>query len=505
MPTATYQLVVDWNADGVFTAAGENITGRLLNCDWQRGRDFASQLQGRSVAGELTARLDNRSGDYSSFLTTGPLYGSMLPGRKIKLRTTAPTAVDLWTGYLETITPINDVKGYPQVELRGIGALGRINQQEVSVPMVTTMLTGSVIGTILTRAGWAAADSSLSTGDTTIDRFWSDQVQTILALRKVEEAESGFIYEGASGNIIFHNRHRRMVTPYTTSQGTFTDGTGSLLYRGLNQEDPLQYIYNDFRASVQTYSTLATGTLWAMQATGTVRPQVLTGEASTLWANYPNPTSTIGAIGVDTWVTPTSTVDYKMFSDTDGTGTDLTTAISAAFTKFGNSMKMVFTNTGTIDCYVTLLQARGVALLANDPVTISKEDATSQTSYGQRRFPTEPAFIPNLSEADNWCRFNLSVYKDPVPILTLTVDANRNSSLLTQVLIREISDRITVVATGSRAKLGIGEDFFVETMHHHLAKGNIHTVTYSLSQAKGYSDFWVLDFAALGTQTRLAY
>ena len=82
----SYALLVDWNDDGDFTDSNDDITSDVLSVSWERGRDYASQLQGRSKAGKLTATLINTGGKYSPSNTSSALTGTILPGRSIQLQ-----------------------------------------------------------------------------------------------------------------------------------------------------------------------------------------------------------------------------------------------------------------------------------------------------------------------------------------------------------------------------------------------------------------------------------
>ena len=70
----------------------------------------------------------------------------------------------------------------------------------------------------------------------------------------------------------------------------------------------------------------------------------------------------------------------------------------------------------------------------------------------------------------------------------------------------DVSDRITLVATGN-AELGVSGDFFIEEVNHSITDGGqSHKTTWKLSPAdSGYSQFWVLDTGALGSTTVPAY
>ena len=81
--TPSYALEVDWSGNGSFEVDTEDITSDTLNVECRRGRDYASQLTGRSSAGRLVAQLRNEDGKYSSFNSSSPIYGSILPGRRV--------------------------------------------------------------------------------------------------------------------------------------------------------------------------------------------------------------------------------------------------------------------------------------------------------------------------------------------------------------------------------------------------------------------------------------
>jgi len=81
-------LRVDWDGSTGLAQTGADVSARLLALQWQRGRDFASQLVGKSNAGSLVAMLNNNSGDYSPDNTSGPLTGNLEPDTSQKVRLT---------------------------------------------------------------------------------------------------------------------------------------------------------------------------------------------------------------------------------------------------------------------------------------------------------------------------------------------------------------------------------------------------------------------------------
>lgn len=501
-----YKFLIDWDGDGTFGGVLDNVGGVTLSARWRRGRDFASQLTGRSVAGNLTAVLRNDNGSFSPFNSDSPIFGSALPGRRVNISGTLDgTAHTLWSGFLKRLVPSPDVKGLNVAILEAVGALGEINRQQVAMPMVTDMLTGSAIGTLLGSAGWTDG-TALDDGQTTLTRFWVDKQNTINALRLPEETEAGFIVETKDGTIAFEDRHHRLKSPHTASVATFTDSeVGTLVYIGIQQEDPLPNIFNVLEAEVRLFNTGTGATLWTMPETGTNTKIERDGGTRTWWAAYPNPDSQTDAFAVDSWDDLT-TADYTFNSDPSGTGgADLTSDIAVSQGKFANSQKLVFTNNNTTaDAYLADLKAPGTGITRSDPVRVTAEDETSKTKFGPGVFPNPAQFLPDTDEAQKWADFHLSIYKDPLPIIAITVLGNKDGTHLAQVFQRDISDRITIVGT-NRAGLGVNEDFFIEAEMHELTANLTHRVTYECSQAAKFSGFWALGSSRLGISTRLSY
>ena len=509
MVRATYVVECDWNNDGTYTGTGENLTARTIKLEWSRGRDYASQLTGKSVATRLTAILDNESGDYNSFNTSSPLSGSLLPGRSVRIRTTAPTSVTLWQGKLDSIIPELGLRSLQQARLEAVGPLGFLSSREVRIPMQSNTLSGVIINTILNQAGWASADRSVDAGIITVKRYEAEDIAAIEALREIEESEIGFLSESKDNKVVFEDRDHRLKSDHLTSQATFTDATtGTLGYQEIVQEDPLPNIFNIFEAKLQTFTVGTLAVLWTHPEANTsgTAPLVEQGSGSAVfYAFYPSPAKELTDIGVDAWTTPLATSDYQGFSDTAGTGTDLTTALSLSVSKFARAMKLTFTNTGTKNSYITKLQARGTPVTKDNPVVIEAIDGSSTAIYGERKWPVPAEWLADGTAALNYVRYLKGIYPDPIPILSMTVFANRDNAHLTQALVRNISDRVTVVATSTRTNLGINQAFYIENEHHVVTQHRVHMVTWGLSSFEGYSKYWVLDTSKLGQDTALSF
>ena len=515
MAVGTYVLAVDWDDDGSFSDAHSDVTARTFGIQFKRGRNYASQLVGETISGVLKAKLNNESGDYSSFNSSSPLFGKILPGRKVRLTgNDGTTTYTLWEGFLERIEPVVSTREADSANMTCIGPLGYLNRFEVATEMKTNIKTGAAVIEVLDEAGWPDGNRDIDTGIVTMPNFWADRKTTFAALRTVEDTESGVIEESAAGNIVFRDRHARSVdTRSTTSQATYSDSaSASLPYIKVDQIDPLKFVFNDLRGDLQIYDgvwtlgadTLGSGTilgaaptlLWTLSESNSNSPEFSAGQVRIYTA--------ISNVGVDAWSDLVATTDYTANDAADGSGTDRTSSISIATVKKSQSVKITVTNGHSGTVYLTKLQARGNQLSAKDKVSVGAEDSTSQATYGKRTFPHPGSFMPDTQEIQDWADFHVSVWKDPVPLLRLTFAANRSTAALTDAYSRELSDLVTVEADNN-AGLGIDTLFFVESVAHTIDSMYQHKFQVTLSEAAGYSGFFIVGTSSLGASTRLAY
>jgi hypothetical protein len=492
---SAYWLEISWDGTNAFTGTEDNCTMDSISVECRRGRDYASQLTGKVSPGRLTATMNNLTGKYSSFNASSPLYGSILPGRKVRLRTSTAT---IWTGYLGTIIPAGSLGGNPVVSLEASGPLSRI-KKSITPPKQANQLTGTIMDAILDDAGWAAGDRAIDIGKTAVGQWYIDKIDAFEAMRQIEETELGFLTEGEDGKIIFEDRHHRLTGAHLVSQQTFTDTVGEAIgYNAITQQDPIREIYNDIMATVESYYTApSSAVLWTLQETPTIAP----GQTLIYWAEYPNSEhdSSTGAF-VDTWDTPAVGTDITQTGVANG---DIAVTVS----KFAKAMKINITNNNvTTSATLTLVQAQGIKVTKLSSTSVSSSDSASQASYGAKSYTLPAKWLQTTTLAQDYAGYIIGRYKDPVPVISISFMANKNTDLMTEALTRNISDRVTVVATGAKTELGINNEFFIEAISHRISNsGKFHEVTFELSDASGDGGYWVLGTSELGTNTRLAY
>lgn len=253
MVTATYAVELA-TADGANPSTWSDITAYVQSLSITRGRDdVLSQVQ----TGTARVTLVNDDGRFSPGYTASPLYGHVATMRAVRVRATySATTYDLYLGYIQSITPMPA----PNVRTCTLDLADGFAWLDLAVttPTYSSATTGTCIGVALDSASWPAALRDLATGQSTILPSYADQS----ALAQIQgigiDNEAGLVYMSGAGKVVFQDRHTRLKSPYTTSQGTFTD-TDALV--DVAAERPVRDIANEVKV------THATGSVTVSDAT----------------------------------------------------------------------------------------------------------------------------------------------------------------------------------------------------------------------------------------------
>lgn len=146
---------------------------------------------------------------------------------------------------------------------------------------------------------------------------------------------------------------------------------------------------------------------------------------------------------------------------------------------------------------------RNSILVNYDGGSVTREDATSKTSYGPRRFTIDAGFL-GASEAASRGDWTLSQRKDrhPRPVATLQAATD---ALRTAMLARTFADRITL---DDGDDTGIEGDYFIERVEHAVQMASQeHDCTWQLSPVD-QNTYWLLGvpgYSEMGVSTRLGY
>ncbi len=478
-----YSLEVDWDGDTLFENPYCNVSEALDEMQYYVGRDYASQLQGRSSAGRLQAHLLNDEGIYSPSNASSPIAGLMLPGRRVRARSVTGDTT-LWTGFTASAPKALAAVGSPptaSIEAVGPFALLANSNLKINPPLMRNVRSGAVINMILDLAGWPAANRIIDDGDMIIGAWFPQNIGVMEALQQIEEAEGGFLREGRNWDIVFESRYHRIYDALSaTSQATFSDAAASELpYDQIEQDYTLREIVNRAEVPATTYVHDEVPILLAsLGATS-----LMAGQTVEMLVRY--------AEGV-AFVDPTEPMLIEAVVQPDS----ISASIVATLEPLATSVKVTLTNThGSLAMSVTA-GIYGYGWRITNELRVVREDLPSQDAYQLRTYPFSSPWFSSLAQAEAQAQWAIDRYKDPHPVLRLGYPA-LPTTMFVQTLLREISDRVTVEAESWQTQFGISSDFYIEGMGLELRALAIPRYTMILSEAlpdPGYARFDVDDF-----------
>lgn len=446
MAYPTYALGVDWNNDLDFSDTGEQVYARVRDngtLKSSRGRNQIRELA-PAVVGRFDVDLRNTTRDYSTENAAGPLYGNLLPGRRVDWRAThSAVTYRLWNGILDDIAhhPVERTVGLP-----ALGTLSRLAGKTVTTAAYQNITTDVAMGRVLDAVGWPAGERSLQTGKTTLAWWWLDDEDAFAALTRLMNTEGpgAIFYERGDGYFVFEHRHNRLTaTRSTVVQGTFSDVAGAALHHAapFDFSANLKDVVNVVALPVNLRTTQALAQIWALGATLVVPA----GQSTQIVVSSADGNPFTAA------VSPVLTADYTLISGAATLTLDRTSGLTATLTVAA----------GGAGATITGLRVRAQLLTKVEVRVVNTVDcAASIAKYGVRTltdatFPIWPEI--DLQTAQDFANAIASRYREPRPTATITV-FGRDDTHLAQCLGREIGDRIHVTEFQS----GLDADMTIE-------------------------------------------
>jgi hypothetical protein len=493
-----WKTYIDWNNDGDFVDALEDISAYVVHASWKRGRDYASTLTGQttSLSGSIT--LTNFNGEWNSFNSSSPFYGLFKSGLKFQIvYDDGISPIIQASGFVDKLNININVSGQHTATISAYGPLGWLKKKSTAVTMHQDIRTGEAIDVLLDSAGWPAGMREIDNGYTLIPYWYSISSRSIVDLmRDLEASEYGTIYETKDGKIGFASRLRNKLPVYGVSAATLSDAPGATLqYSDIQQTEA--EVYDCASATVLSHVVIDSAILWTCGQIGESSPSIAPGATLDIWASCPNSMSDTSIVAVQSWTTPVATTDFRANTTALGSGADITSDISVTVSKFSSDLKISLKNNNAATAYIIFLQARGSAL--------QKSTSSVSSGTGDNQFPISAPWLPSVDVAQGYCDQVVADFKDLKPILSVQYPAFRSAAQKAESLARDLMHRITLTATG-RSKLGVSADFIVDAISMEIMNNIEWSTTYEVQQAPAYVAAWVLGATAachLGTDTKL--
>lgn len=378
-----------------------------------------------------------------------------------------------------------------------------------------------IVSTLIANVSRAPEAQSIGTGLDTYAYALDtarDGGPILQELARVVNSELGFLYQRGNGTVVYEPRNSRV----STSSAYSFDNTMS----GLQYSSSRDALLSEVRATISPRTVDAAAVVLYSLTTAT---QIQAGQTVEIEGGYSDPSNRAVRVGGTSMVTPVATTDYTANSQADGLGTDYTASLTVTATYSSNAASYSLTNTAGVAIYVTKLQARGIGIYEYQPITATATDATIATSYGDSVIELSMPYQADFRVGSDAAQYLLGLYgTTEVGVWYLgTVGASelgqhtqlsyevqrsvgsvlllpKTAALQTQILVRDIGDRIAIseTVTGLDAS-----NYYIQAVDLSIAGPGIVSATWLLSPADSTA-YWRLgttNFSELGTNTYLSY
>ena len=310
---------------------------------------------------------------------------------------------------------------------------------------------------------------------------------------KLAASEFGPIYVKADGTLRAESRHARLL--HTSSDWTLSDTE----HMGVKLPSTRSEVINTVRVQGHPFIVDALPTTLVYNQANSV--QVLAGTTKLLLGSFRDPVTgdTIGATEVQPQIAGT---DYIANLESDGTGVDATADFSIVTSIGAAGIQQYVTNSGTSDAYLTRNQFYGRGSYDRGTIVREARDSISVDQIGERVVTFDMYYQADSDVLQGAADYILSKYSSSIAQARTVTVFGSNATLLTQILVRDISDKLTI----SETVTGLNSSFFINAIDLELMPTGHLRSTYTLAPAADpFSGlYWELGVSTLGTNTLLA-
>lgn len=382
-----------------------DYSGRIISVEWTRQEDFLSSMA-MSTADLV---LDNSDGYFT------PNGGSViedfiLPYRPIKLFAGfGGENVPVFIGLTEKMPEVDEKN--KTVRFHCIDFIYSLYNRPLTGGVVLeNARTDEVLDELLQLAGLTTNQYNLDIGFNIIKfAYFPKDTKLGDAISELMEAEMGRFYLDELGVIQFKNRQNFSNTPvYAFSPNNILDVSTS------KQDD----IVNVVEIKAQVREVQANQKFWELQS-----PVLIpAGTQVDIWADFEDP---VTEVDEPEYITSATTSSYTTNEVEDGSGLTRNADITLdSFSKFAQSYKMTFENTGAVGVYITTLELFATPAKVVKELYVREQDDTSVGKYDERPVNIENNFISREDEAYSKAVILLTDYAEYGSVLNLSVKGN---------------------------------------------------------------------------------
>lgn len=222
MAEVAWKFYIDWDNDGDFDEAIEDVSDYVQDARWRLGMRKAGDLMAAENTCHLTMRNDDKR--FSPESTASPYAGSMVPWRGILIQSVCGgSTANHWRGYLESCQPIPGEHSKQRATITGTGSKKVLQGTEVFIALQEDVTADEVIQIIVDEvdSGLALSKETGKTSLSYVGDNWDDGIDAYKAIKSLVQAERGRFFLDRGGTLQFWNRHHLISS-------TDVDGTVSV-------------------------------------------------------------------------------------------------------------------------------------------------------------------------------------------------------------------------------------------------------------------------------------
>ena len=427
---------IDWGAQ-FYANAHSNITDRITSgIDFERGRNTASAILGRSQAGILRCELQNDDGLYDEENPDSALAGLVRPGLQVQLRN---GVTPLWTGVLDSIPTQYALNGQHRAQLTAYGVLSNAVDPDVSGGSLNAESTAQAFIELCTKGDVPYESPQPQPGDAYVMRRWWLIGKLRRNLNSLEDTEGGFVFEDREGEVGFHLANYRGLRTVGKTFVSTTPGANEIRIVGNPRRiNAVKDVHNVVAGSVRQFESKADETVFA-----SLDPiPIALGGRLDLVSVYDvarGAVSELNALIAGT--------DWTANTSPDGSGNNRTSQVDIEIELMDfNETHMTLTyptitgQTQADTVYVRGLTVMGTVLAEGTPLLVTREDTVSKERYRPKTHRLRNTWIRSPADMESRADAILDVIASPERRVSLDwyiTDWNEFTSL-------DLSDKVRI-------------------------------------------------------------
>ena len=406
---------------------------------------------------EALFEMVNDVGSFSPLLNPG-----LLIGRQVKLTAThGGSSFNLYAGRVKSFAT-RPVMGERTTVIEALTDVDRMQKKRLDTGILTSINASSLFTEIMTRCAVSSFTAEALTD--VVDYAWYRDRNAANALDQLVQSGYYQFFGDGAGTMQLKSRYfAAFSTSVDTLDAQALDMNYALTDRGVVNKASVRAVPRQQISTISTLAYLANPVL--LPASGHVG----------FFASFLDPRDFQTSVPVGSIVALVSSTDYYAAQNSDGTGTNFTSALSLNTAVFGASLVTSIFNANSADVYLTRFQVRGYPILAGAELLVKIDDTSSQNAFGLR----EAAFDENLLTGYSYLRdLALSVVgdrKEPRDQFQVTL-----SNEFPNVLRYEVGDQLSVI----NSLTGVNSTWSVRRMQHEvtMTRGLEHVARYDLDR-----------------------